>query len=153
MPVACLSRRHPAIREIISGGNLLTGRSGFRKEWMNLRTLCAVVSRLSSCTASRGQTPLPRRWSENQLTCTHLWFQRDGGIRARCGGVSHLYPFEVEFLVQGTKEVSDGEIASGFRGHRMRGADGGRRQSPAGAVASTLRLDKLGVSHAYYKTR
>ena len=53
------SRRHPTIRERISGGSLLADRSVFRKEGMELRRLCAAVSRLSTWAVRRGQT-LPR---------------------------------------------------------------------------------------------
>ena len=45
------------IRERISGGNLLTGSSASHKEGINLRTSCAVVSRLSIYATRRGQTP------------------------------------------------------------------------------------------------
>ena len=45
-----------AIREMISGGNLLTGCNRFRTEEISLRTPCALVSRLSTCTVHCSQT-------------------------------------------------------------------------------------------------
>ena len=53
-------RRHRATRDRISGGNLLTGCSRFRKESRSLRTSCALVSRLPICGIHRHETPCCR---------------------------------------------------------------------------------------------
>ena len=59
------SMRHRAIRERISGGNLLIGCEWFLKDAASLNTPCAVASRLSTCRVHPNQphrsTPLEGR--------------------------------------------------------------------------------------------
>ena len=99
MSEECSYRRHPAIRERISGGNLLTGCSAFRKGGINLRTSRAAMSRLSICAARpTGVSHCDIHRSEDRLKCIHLRSQRDGENRAG-GGVTYPGVFQAEILV------------------------------------------------------
>ena len=132
-------RQHRATRDRISGGNLLTGCSRFRKEFRSLRTSCALVSRLSIYEIYWSQTFIEMIWQGGRH---YLWFQRSGGDHGGERCLSQPGAFQSELLIQHAEEVLDGKITSGFEGHGGGGEQRCDRQRVAIPGRSQLAEDQ-----------